>query len=109
MDALWPGESPTRLGNRFSVAINVVRRALDPQRIMPTQRFVATDAESVRLDVDTVDIDIERFLSLAPRDDDVSRTIARRLYRGEAFSEEPYADWALALREEAAYLNHTLT
>ena len=109
MDALWPGESPTRLGNRFSVAINVVRRALDPQRMMPTQRFITTDAESVRLDVDTVDIDIERFLSLAPRDDDVSRTIARRLYRGEAFSEEPYADWAMALREEAAYLNHTLT
>jgi hypothetical protein len=108
MDALWPGESPTRLGNRFSVAINVVRRALDPQRIMPTQRFVATDAESVRLDVDPVDIDVERFLSLAPRDDDVSRMIARRLYRGEAFSDEPYADWAMALREEAAYLNRTL-
>jgi len=108
MDALWPGESPARLGNRFSVAINVVRRALDPQRIMPTQRFVVTDAESVRLDLDNVDVDIERFLSLARRGDDASREVARRLYRGEAFSDEPYADWAHALREEAAYLHRSL-
>lgn len=51
MDALWPEESPARLGNRFSVAINVIRRALDPQRIMPTQHYLVTDAESVRLDL----------------------------------------------------------
>lgn len=108
MDALWPGEPPARLGNRFSVAINVVRRALDPQRIMPTQHYLVTDAESVRLDIDNVDVDLERFLSLAPRDDETSRATARGLYVGEAFSDEPYADWAAALREESSYLRRAL-
>lgn len=108
MDALWPEESPARLGNRFAVAINVIRRALDPQRIMPTQHYLVTDAESVRLDVDNVEVDIERFLTLVTRDDEISRSAARRLYRGDAFSDEPYADWAARLREEAAYRYRTL-
>src|SRR5690606_24927548 len=30
MDALWPDEPPAKLGNRFSVALTVIRRALDP-------------------------------------------------------------------------------
>lgn len=109
MDALWPEESPARLGNRFSVAINVIRRALDPQRLMPTQRYIVTDAESVRLDLDNVDVDLERFVALTERGDDASRTAARRLYRGDAFSDEPYADWAAPARDEAAYRYRALT
>lgn len=101
MDALWPGEPPSRLGNRFSVAINTVRRSLDPQRLMPTQHHVITEGDSVRLDLEQIDIDLERFHLLARRDDATSREQARQLYRGDAFSDEPYADWAVDAREMA--------
>lgn len=46
MEVLWPGEEPAALGNRFSVAINVIRRALDPERQLPTQHHVVTEGDS---------------------------------------------------------------
>ena len=109
MDALWPGEPPTRLGNRFSVAVNVVRRTLDPERITHTQRYVVTEGDSVRLDTDNVDVDLEHFLTLAARADDASRSAALMIYRGEAFSDEPYADWAAGVRDEAAHAYRMLS
>lgn len=104
MDVLWPGESPVSLSNRFSVAVNVVRRALDPQRLMPTQHYVVTDGESIRLNIACLTIDLERFLKLAVRTDQPSREIAKELYYGEAFSDEPYADWSESIRSHAARL-----
>lgn len=101
MDVLWPDESPASLGNRFSVAVNVIRRALDPQRRRPTQHYVVTEGDSIRLDVDHLDIDLERFLSLAIAPDEAGRLAAKKLYRGHAFSEEPYADWAVTIRDHA--------
>lgn len=108
MDALWPGEDPAALSNRFSVAVNVIRRALDPQRMRPTQQHVVTEGESIRLDSAQVDIDLERFLLLAQRGDEPSRRAARELYRGDAFAEEPYADWAIEVRDLAAYARRML-
>lgn len=108
MDVLWPGESPGTLGNRFSVALNVIRRALDPQRLRATQQYVVTEGDAVRLAVDHLDIDLERFLSLAQRPDDVSRHAAIKLYRGAAFPEEPYADWAVEIRDHAEHLHRRL-
>ena len=103
MDALWPDEAPSKLANRFSVAVNVIRRALDPDRLLPTQYHLVTEGSSVRLDVQALDIDLERFLTLAARDDDASRSAARALYRGDAFSEEPYADWSVTIRDHASH------
>lgn len=103
MDALWPDEAPSKLANRFSVAVNVIRRALDPDRLLPTQYHLVTEGSSVCLDVQALDIDLERFLTLAARDDDASRSAARALYRGDAFSEEPYADWSVTIRDHASH------
>lgn len=108
MDVLWPGEAPAVLSNRFSVAVNVIRRALDPERMRPTQHHVVTESDSIRLETAHVDIDLERFFSLAQRQDDASRMAAKKLYRGAAFSEDPYADWAVEVRDHAAYLRHLL-
>ncbi len=108
MEVLWPGESPARLSNRFSVAVNVIRRALDPDRLLPTQHHLVTEGDSVRLDTGHLDIDLERFLSLAQRGDDASRRAARALYRGEAFSDEPYTDWAVTVRDHASHLRGAL-
>lgn len=108
MEVLWPGTDPASLGNRFSVALNVIRRALDPQRLRPTQFYVVTDGDSVRLEASRLDIDLERFLALARRPDPTSRAAARQLYRGPAFSDEPYAEWAVDVRTHAEHLHDLL-
>lgn len=103
MHALWPNEAPAKLSNRFSVAVNVIRRALDPNRMLPTQHHLVTEGGSVRLEISNLDIDLERFLALAQGSDDVSVDAARKLYRGDPFSDEPYADWAVAIRDHARH------
>lgn len=108
MDVLWPGEYPEVLGNRFSVAVNVIRRALDPQRLLPTQHHVVTEGSSVRLELDHLDIDLERFLALAQGGDEASRAAARHLYRGDAFSADLYSDWAVSIRDHAKRLRDSL-
>lgn len=108
MDVLWPGESPAVLGNRFSVAVNVIRRALDPDRLLPTQHHLVTEGDAVRLEIGHLDIDLERFLVLAQRSDAESRRAAVQLYRGDAFTEDPYADWAIAVRDYAQHVRRAL-
>lgn len=108
MDVLWPGEPPAALRNRFSVAVNVIRRALDPQRLRPTQHHVVTEGDSVRLRIDHLDVDLERFLSLAQRTDDAGRAAAKNLYRGAAFSDDLYADWAIDVREHGEHARRSL-
>lgn len=101
MDVLWPGLHPERLANRFAVAINTIRRAMDPNRNFPPQYFVMVDAESVRLQLDHVSIDVEEFFRLARGTTLQDLRSAANLYLGDVFAEEPYADWATTLRHEA--------
>lgn len=108
MDVLWPGEPPELLANRFSVALNVIRRSLDPDRLRPTHYHVLTEGDSVRLQVEHLDIDLEDFLALAQRSDSKSREEALSLYRGDAFAEDLYADWATAVRDHAWRVRLTL-
>lgn len=110
MDTLWPGESPAVLANRFSVALAAVRRALDPARALPLHHYVRTDGVVVQLRASRLTIDVERFLSQArtaiesARGDaaDAESRLAQSLaeYRGDAFADEPYAEWAEHLRQE---------
>lgn len=108
MDVLWPNENPAILNNRFSVAVNVIRRALDPEKLRPTQHHVVTDGDSIRLNTAHVDIDVERFLMLARRADAASRKAATELYRGVAFPEDLYADWAVEIRDHASHVRSLL-
>lgn len=108
MDALWPDEPPEALSNRFSVAVNVIRRALDPEKLLPTQHHVVTEGDSVYLAVEHLDIDLEQFFAFAQSDDEKSRQKALALYRGDVFSEEPYADWASSIRDHAALVKARL-
>ncbi len=101
MDVLWPGVEPATLSNRFSVALSTIRRALDPQRALPRQHHVVVDGDSVRLNLKHVDVDLERFHALARRPDKASRRAAATLYRGGAFPDEPYADWAVVAHDHA--------
>ena len=112
METLWPGEDPDRVANRLSVALTTVRGVLDPERRFPPEHFVVGDKDAVALNLDAVDIDVERFLSATAdgldcvRRADIARGLgilsgAAAVYAGEFLEENPYDGWAVPLREEA--------
>lgn len=114
MDLLWPDDDPAGLANRLSVALSTVRRALDPDRTMPSGDLISTAYDSVALNLSVVDVDVEHLLDGArsvlgrdraapdPHDHDVAAEAAELLdrHRGEALPDEPHADWAVAIRGE---------
>ena len=107
---LWPGTDPEALGNRLAVALTTVRRALDPQRTL-TSPLVAVSDDGVRLVTDhpqvEVRVDAHAFLAEA-RAARVRGTSRARVesavatFGGLPFSEEPYAGWAVPLRQEVS-------
>jgi DNA-binding SARP family transcriptional activator len=112
MDLLWPDEDPSKLANRLSVALTTVRTILDPQRRFGVEHFVVADKTAVGLDLDHLSIDVEEFLARAAEGSALRRegrereglallAEAEELYAGDFLEEDPYEDWAVALREEA--------
>ena len=112
MDLLWPGEDPDELGNRLSVAVSTVRRALDPDRSLPVDALLRAEGGTLRLMIDTVDVDVETFLghctgaleAHGSGDPDALRLLNAAIaeHRGEALPDEPYEPWADVLRSSVA-------
>ena len=116
IEALWPGAAPTEVANRLSVALSTVRRALDPAREHDADAFVTADRDSITLRTDTVEVDLGAFREYARevgvgatgtnpadgRESDVRAAMA--LYAGDAFADEPFADWAVAVRDSTRSL-----
>lgn len=111
-EALWPGEDPTRLGNRLSVALSILRSVLDPERRFRPDRFLAGGTAGVALRRDALPVDVEEFLADADaglqalRQGKVGEARERLLaaeaaYAGDFLEEDLYAEWAVPLREEA--------
>jgi len=78
----------------------------------PAEHFIRADKDSVALNLDSLDIDLERFLAGAAeglnrlRAGDAGEAItvleaAEVAYGGEFLEENLYDDWATPLREEA--------
>ncbi len=87
IELLWPeGGGTDRLGARLSVQLSAVRRIL--------RGGVVADRSSIRLDLDHVDVDIERWF--AQTDDDA--IVAG--YDGEFLPDDRYDDWSAPLRDE---------
>jgi DNA-binding SARP family transcriptional activator len=112
METLWPGEEPTRVANRLSVALSTIRNVLDPGRRSPPNRFVRADSDSVAISLDALEVDLERFLAAAAdglrllRRGEIDRGLpiiegATAAYTGSFLEENPYDDWAIPAREEA--------
>jgi DNA-binding SARP family transcriptional activator len=85
---------------------------LDPGHRFAPDHFLAATAETVRLRVENVDVDVERFLAegqhalglLRDGDLDAARApleASAAAYRGDFLEEDLYEDWAVPLREEA--------
>jgi ATP/maltotriose-dependent transcriptional regulator MalT/DNA-binding SARP family transcriptional activator len=111
-ELLWPDEDPEPLGNRLSVALATVRSVLDPEKRFAADWFIPADKSAIGLDLEHVELDVEQFLAAAAnaerlgRNGDApgaraSRAEAEQLYGGDFLEEDPYEDWAVALREEA--------
>ncbi len=111
METLWPDEEPGRVANRLSVALTTIRTVLGVQR-QASGDLILADRDSVALNVDAVDIDLERLLAssadglarLRSGDTDAALTLlesAAAAYAGDFLEENPYDDWAVPAREEA--------
>lgn len=106
-EILWPDADPGLLGNRLSVVLATVRSVLDPAKVFPADHYVVGDRGTVRLNLDTVVVDVEDFLRDATaglaRGADAAELVrlAEVAYAGDFLEEDPFEDWAVALREEA--------
>jgi len=109
MDLLWPGMAPQQVANRFAVAATTVRRALDPHSMRPSNTYLETQGNLVRLRIEDIDVDAECFLAEvqnALADTTTASVRAERLaaalqlYRGDALADETHALWAERLHRE---------
>lgn len=109
-EMLWPDEPAARRSSRLSVTLSTVRSVLDPTKAHDADAFVAADRDNVWLDLSAVDTDIARFVAAAeralsqPHPSIETLASAETLYAGEFLDDDPYADWAVGLREEARAL-----
>lgn len=88
IDMLWPDDTDRdTVSARLSVQLSKLRRVL--------QGGVVADRETVRLDLDEVDTDLEAFY----RAEDDTAIVAA--YRGEFLPEDIYDDWTNPPRDEA--------
>ncbi len=112
IDRLWPDDDINKASNRLSVALSIVRRVLDTEDSHDSDRHIVADRDSVRIDLDSVTIDVEVFLREAATgrrllergqtsEGLVHLRAAEDRYVGEFLEEEPFADWAISLREQA--------
>ena len=116
-ELLWPADDPGQTASRLSVALSTARAVLDPAKEHPPGWFLGADNDTVWIDTDHVDVDIDRFHELATqagteRKAGPSPAATRALaaaeaaYVGDAFPEDPYEDWSVSLRERtrASYI-----
>lgn len=112
MEALWPDDDADGLSNRLSVALTTIRAVLDPSHRFAAEHFIRADKDSVAVNLDAMDVDLERFLAGAAnglgrlRDREAADAIpileaAEVAYGGEFLEENLYDDWATPVREEA--------
>lgn len=105
---LWPDERPEDSGNRLSVALSTVRRTIDPQHRRPGGHYVGGDGESIWLETVALKVDVLTLLADAEKvlhHENPDRATLHRIvtgYRGPAFADDLDAEWAHAMRQDAA-------
>lgn len=115
---LWPDVRPSHAGHRLSNQLSLIRAVLGTPRSARGARagaardVLTVDRATVGLDPAAVEVDAEVFLARvaagrrAAEVGDPKCAMARlvdaeRSYHGDPFEDDPYADWARPLREEA--------
>lgn len=105
---LWPDQDAS--GNRLSVVLSTLRSVLDPGKGQASDHYVVADRESVRLDVDHVEVDTVHFTLTAKaalaavragHPDAVAQLErAAAMYTGDYLEDDPYSDWTVDVRDE---------
>ncbi|MFI6324728.1 BTAD domain-containing putative transcriptional regulator [Nonomuraea sp. NPDC050556] len=110
VEILWPEQEDEAVGlKRLNVMVSTLRAVLDPAH---ERELVISDDGALSLNLDELTVDVERFLGLAAeavrldQAGDAAGALERwkeaeAAYTGEFCEEDPYADWAVGLREEA--------
>lgn len=109
---LWPDLSPESARNSLWVAVNHVRRLLEPEATgRGASSFILTKPPGYRFDpAGRCQIDVDAFLDQVHSGQERQRRgewmaavnaylAAQVLYRGDYLAEDPYADWAIPTRE----------
>ncbi len=112
MELLWPGDDVDKLGNRLSVALSTARAVLDPDRRHPADHYVSSRGGALALQRGQLRVDVERLFRQTgvgldllrvghPVDarEKLERAVA--LYVGDFYEDDPYAEWANPMRDEA--------
>jgi DNA-binding SARP family transcriptional activator len=111
-ELLWPDDEPQRTGHRLSVLLSAVRQVLDPDRQHSADHYLRADLAGVWLDLTRVTVDVEDLVREAAHgvrlaragDDALALAVLSDVdvaYRGDAFDDDPYEDWADGVRERA--------
>lgn len=104
-ELLWPDDEPLRTAHRLSVLLSIVRTVSGQDILIADPACVALDLTRVRVDVEDFLDDVAHGFRLRTRGAVAeARSVlaaAERRYVGEPFEDDPYADWAAPLREEA--------
>ena len=99
IDGLWGGEGDHRRSLRFHVS--KLRDAIDPGR---QEQVIATEPPGYRLNLDRASLDVQHFAALVAQAEELAGhdlaeaspllEEALALWRGPAYAEFEYADWA---------------
>ena len=109
IERLWPDADLDKASNRLSVALSTIRRVTGDDR----QAVLVAQGDAVRLVVDAIDVDVERFFTYATAgrqavaDGHVDQALAlyrlaEESYGGTFFAEDPFSEWAAPVREESS-------
>jgi DNA-binding SARP family transcriptional activator len=105
VDLLWGHELPSDAPGALQTFISVLRRHLTSDHEW-ARALVVTDPRAYRFDTSLVTLDLDRFDVLLERPARESSRVVRRrlehalsLVRGEVLDDEPYAEWAVELRD----------
>jgi DNA-binding SARP family transcriptional activator len=104
VEILWPEQEDEAVGlRRLNVMVSTLRAVLDPEHAWPADEFVVSDEGALRLELSNVEVDVEAVrLDQAGRQAEALARweAAESAYGGEFCEEDPYADWAVGLREQ---------
>ena len=103
-ELLWGADRPQNAAGSLQTFVSVLRRHLSTDRTT-ARRLIVTEPEAYRVAPDLIDLDLDRFDDLLERSSREPTRRARRsledalaLVRGDVLEDEPYAVWALDLR-----------
>ncbi len=109
IDLLWPDEDVSKVGGRLSVLLSSLRNVL--RSTSQEDGPLVTDRHVIRLDCERVSVDVVDFFAAASAglaayqrgrpDAAVLLAAAEDRYAGDFLEDDPYEEWAEALREEA--------